>query len=109
MELSNYKIGKIVKLILDLFVNYSTLPLKIVSGCGFLFFIVSFVAGIIVVIRKIFGLITVPGWASLILLFLFFSGMNMIVLGVVGEYVARIIKEVMCSKQYLIREKLNGD
>ena len=62
-------------------------------------------AGLIVVLRKIFGLVSVPGWTSVMLLLLFFSGLNLIVLGVVGEYLARIIKEVTHTRQYVIRER----
>jgi polyisoprenyl-phosphate glycosyltransferase len=103
---SNYSLGKIFKILLDLFINFSTIPLKIVSGCGTVFFIMSVIAGVVIVERKISGLITIPGWASIMVLFLFFSGVNMIVLGVVGEYLARIIKEITYAKQYLIREQI---
>jgi glycosyltransferase involved in cell wall biosynthesis len=105
---SNYKFEKIIKIVLDLFINFSTIPLKIVSGCGTVFFIMSVIAGLYIIGRKILGLITIPGWASIMVLFLFFSGLNMIVLGVVGEYLARIIKEVTYAKQYLIREQIDG-
>jgi len=80
-----------------------------VSGCGLLFFGASIIAGIVVLLRKKFGLTTVPGWTSIMLLFLFFSGLNMIVFGVLGEYLSRIIKEVTFTKQYLIREKIDYD
>jgi len=102
---SNYKLGTIRQLVVDLFINFSTIPLRLVSGCGALFFSLSVVAAVIIVFQKISGSITVPGWASIMILFLFFSGLNMIILGIVGEYLARIIKEVSNLKQYLIREK----
>ncbi len=102
---SNYGIGKIFQLSFNLLINYSTIPLRTVSVCGLLLFGASLMAGLIVVLRKIFGLVSVPGWTSVMLLLLFFSGLNLIVLGVVGEYLARIIKEVTHTRQYVIRER----
>jgi glycosyltransferase involved in cell wall biosynthesis len=104
---TNYTISRLMTLTKDLFFNYSVIPLMIVSRCGFFIFGISIIAGIYILVRKIYGLITVPGWASIMLLLLFFSGLNMIVLGVVGEYLAKIIKEVTRTKQYLIRGKMD--
>jgi dolichol-phosphate mannosyltransferase/undecaprenyl-phosphate 4-deoxy-4-formamido-L-arabinose transferase len=51
------------------------------------------------------GRITVPGWMTLVLLVLFFSGAVMFSLGIIGEYLLRITQEVYHAPQYLIREK----
>jgi hypothetical protein len=51
------------------------------------------------------GRITVPGWITLVLLVLFFSGAIMFSLGIIGEYLLRITQEVVHAPQYLIREK----
>ncbi len=51
------------------------------------------------------GRITVPGWITLVLLVLFFSGAVMFSLGIIGEYLLRIIQEVNQAPQYLIRDK----
>jgi hypothetical protein len=49
--------------------------------------------------------ITVPGWMTLVLLVLFFSGSIMFSLGIIGEYLLRIVQEVRWRPQYLIRDK----
>ena len=51
------------------------------------------------------GRITVPGWITLVLLVLFFSGAIMFSLGIIGEYLLRITQEVYHAPQYLIRDK----
>jgi hypothetical protein len=51
------------------------------------------------------GAITVSGWTTLVLLILFFSGIIMFSIGIVGEYLLRIIQEVYRTPQYVIRDK----
>jgi hypothetical protein len=71
---------------------------------GFLVSIFSFVAGIAAIIIKVSGMYAISGWASLTVLMSFIGGVQLTVLGVVGEYVGRIYDEVKQRPLYLVRE-----
>lgn len=101
---SNYSPSRSVKLALDLLVNYSTIPLRIISLNGFVFSLIGLLVGIYVIIMKLFGAFPVEGWTSVISLLSIFSGVILMSFGVVGEYLARIIGEVAYFRQYVIRE-----
>lgn len=106
---SNYNLVNAFKLALDLFINYSTIPLKFVSMIGFLCCTISLLGGFSILIKKLLGLISIPGWSTIILVILFFSGLNMLVFGIIGEYLARIIREMSHYPQYVINEIDIGD
>ena len=101
---SNYSLFRSTQLALDLLVNYSTIPLHIISINGFVFSVVGLLFGIYVVIGRITGIIGIVGWASTVALLSFFSGMILMSFGVVGEYLIRIIHEVSHFRQYVIKE-----
>jgi len=50
---------------------------------------------------------TYSGWASLFVLLCFFSGLNLLILGILGEYVIKIINQTNNTKQYIVDEKIN--
>ncbi|TMV50797.1 glycosyltransferase family 2 protein [Paenibacillus mesophilus] len=101
---SGYSISKSVKLAFDLLINYSTIPLRFITLNGFFFAIIGLMVAIYVVLGKIFGTISITGWASTIALISIFSGLTLMSFGIVGEYLARIIGEVSSFKQYVIKE-----
>lgn len=82
--------------------SFTTLPLRIWTYFGFGVAGAAGVYGIYIVIRTLIYGADVPGFASLIVLLLFFSGMNMIGLGILGEYVGRIFLEVKQRPLYLV-------
>jgi len=102
---TNYNLSRHIKIAYDLLINYSTIPLKIVSIIGLIFSILSFLGLIHIIIRYIDGSIVLAGWASTITLVSFFGGMTLFSFGIVGEYLIRILQEASNQKQYKIREK----
>ncbi|MBN1846525.1 MAG: glycosyltransferase family 2 protein [Sedimentisphaerales bacterium] len=84
---------------------HSFLPLKGIFLLGLGSFCLSMLLGILYLVMYLAGLITVSGWTTIVLLILLFSGIIMVSLGVIGEYLFRIIQEVYRTPQYLIREK----
>ena len=90
---SNYSLQKLISLSLNNILHYSSLPLKMVGYIGFagLLFSVVFIAW--TMIRYFFFGITFPGYASTVTLISFFGGLNLFSVGMVGEYLIRIIKE----------------
>ena len=68
----------------------------------------SFIYLVCVIIMKILST-TTPGWASIVAVSLFFNGITLIILGIMGEYVGRIFDEVKKRPLYVVRDKVNFD
>jgi len=101
---SGYTLKKYIALALDAIFSFSYKPLKFVSLAGFLVAGVSF----LYVLRLIVGRLTgefnqVPGWASLQVSILVLSGIHLISIGIVGEYLARIYDEVKQRPKFVIK------
>jgi dolichol-phosphate mannosyltransferase len=88
----------------DGIVSFSTAPLRFALKIGFIVSAASIAFGIAALVAKIAGLYEVPGLASLVVLTAFLGGVQLIVLGVMGEYLARVLDEVKGRPLYLIRE-----
>ncbi|MCI1997371.1 glycosyltransferase family 2 protein [Olsenella sp. CA-Schmier-601-WT-1] len=103
---SGYTLGKLVKLWLAYF-NYTVLPLRAISGIGVVTAIVGFVFGIVTVIRKLIDPSILAGWASITSILLFFFGLVLLALGIIGEYVGDIVLSVNSTPQYIVRDTVN--
>ncbi|EPY07901.1 family 2 glycosyl transferase [Paenibacillus alvei TS-15] len=101
---SNYSIRKSISLAMDLLVNYSTIPLKFISSSGFLFALIGLFIATYAFLGKIFSFVNIAGWASIVSLISFFSGIIMISFGITGEYLIRIIGQTSQQRQFIIRE-----
>lgn len=106
---SNYSIFVILKLVGRLLFNYSSYPLKMLTIMGVVVSLVSFLIGIFVLVKSIVLGIKVQGWTTLVILSSFLNGFIIVMLGVLGEYVARIIKELSISSAYQVREIVRDD
>ncbi len=93
---------------LDGIFNFSTAPLRIWSYLGLSFTIAAFAAGLAAVIRVVYFGIDVPGYASLFFTLTFLGGLQLIGIGILGEYVGRIYLEVKSRPTYLIRSVEEG-
>ena len=89
--------------------SFTTLPLRIWTYLGFCLALLAAAYITFVIVRTlIFGIVT-PGYASLLSVVLFFSGLNMVGLGVLGEYLGRVFMETKRRPLYLVRETLGVD
>ena len=104
---SKYSFRKMLRFALDAVVSFSTFPLRLVLNVGFLIAGISFLAGIAAVIAKLLNAFVVPGWTSLLIGVTFLGGVQLIVLGVLGEYLSRIYDEVKNRPLYLV-DDLHG-
>ncbi|ANQ50221.1 glycosyltransferase family 2 protein [Flammeovirga sp. MY04] len=101
---SNYNLRKMVTLFSNLLINNSSILLRYVGYFGGLSFVLSIILSILLIVKKIFfGQIT-PGWTSTSLLILFFGGANLITIGIIGEYLIRLINTTENRPYYYIRE-----
>jgi glycosyltransferase involved in cell wall biosynthesis len=101
---TKFSVRKMLGFAGDAVVSFSNLPLRLALGVGFVLAFVSVLAGIVAVALKLLGGVLVPGWASIIVAVCFLGAIQLIVLGVMGEYIARIYDEVKNRPLYLIRE-----
>lgn len=101
----NYNFRKLVKDSLDNIITYSSLPLRFMVFIGFFSAIVCLFLTFYYLYRYFFIGIAVPGWTTVTLLLLFFFGITLFSVGIIGEYLIRIIKETKKYPQYIIREK----
>tara|TARA_B110001452_G_C15240481_1_gene429485 strand:+ start:2790 stop:3746 length:957 start_codon:yes stop_codon:yes gene_type:complete len=106
---SNYTIIKIIKLVSRLLFNYSSYPLKVLSSLGIIISILSFSSGIAFIVNKIYFKNIVPGWTTIVVIISFFNGFLIFMLGILGEYVSRILSQVSFKKSYQINEICSYD
>lgn len=108
MGRSNYNFIRIATLVMRILFNYSAYPLRVVSVTGFAVAILSFLAGVFYLLRAVFIGTEVAGWATVVVLLAFLSGVNIIIVSMLGEYLIRLVQQVSESNVYYVKEVING-
>jgi dolichol-phosphate mannosyltransferase len=103
------KTGHLFKLAFDSFTSFSTLPLKLSIFLGILFSLASFVGIMIVIILKLWFKVAMLGWTSLMSVILLVGGVQLICMGLQGEYISRIFNEVKNRPHFIISDKIGFD
>ena len=88
------------------FVSFSTAPLRFAFIIGFLVSFFAFIYGSYVILRTLIFGVGLSGWASTIVIISFLGGIQLIVLGVIGEYIARIYEQVKNRPHFIIEEEI---
>ncbi len=104
---SGYTLSKLFKLWLNGFTAFSVKPLRVATATGFFVAFAGFVYGIVTIIRKLTGLNYVLGFSGLMSVLLLIGGLNLIMLGLIGEYIGRIYISMNKSPQFIVREIVN--
>jgi glycosyltransferase involved in cell wall biosynthesis len=99
---TKYPLRKMMKFAADGIVSFSNAPLRLALALGFIVSVSSFVYGFVAILLKVTGAFTVPGWTSIIFVTSFLGGVQLIVLGVVGEYVGRTYLEAKRRPLYVV-------
>ena len=99
---SKYTPRRMLKLASDAIVGFSTLPLRLALNLGFAVSVISIIFGLSALATKLAGGFAVPGWASIMILVGLVGGIQLIVIGVIGEYIGRIYDEVKQRPLYLV-------
>ncbi|MGH7842713.1 MAG: glycosyltransferase family 2 protein [Candidatus Binataceae bacterium] len=94
---------------LDAVTSFSSLPLKVWSYLGVIISLLAFLYALFLAGLKVFRGIDVPGYASIMVAVLFFGGVQLISLGIIGEYLARTYNEAKGRPLYLVRERWGFD
>lgn len=101
---SNYTLRKLLRLVANLLFDHSVIPLRYGAMFGFLASAISFSMGLFYLVRTLIRGSQVPGWASLVVLMSFFSGILILLLSVIGEYLVRILRETRHTQSYEVTE-----
>jgi len=107
---SRWTLAKKIKLVVDSFVSFSPAPVRFVEALGVLFAVGAGIWGIVLIILRFAGVIDVDGWVTLMVVILFSSGLIMLTLGVLGEYIWRILDVAQNRPVYFVEEdSVDGD
>jgi undecaprenyl-phosphate 4-deoxy-4-formamido-L-arabinose transferase len=105
---SNYTLRRLVRLWLNMSVNFSVMPLRLSGLMGLVFSIFGFVLGVRVFIEKMLRPDLPIGWASVLVAIVLFSGVQLLMLGLIGEYLGRLFLTINQTPQFVVREVLAG-
>jgi glycosyltransferase involved in cell wall biosynthesis len=103
---SRWSFMKLASFALDGFVSFSSMPLKVWSYLGAVVSLAALAYGAYFLIRTLIFQADVPGFPSLIVSIMFFAGVQLISLGIIGEYLARIYEEVKARPLYLVADRV---
>jgi glycosyltransferase involved in cell wall biosynthesis len=106
---TSWSFFKLWRFALDGLFSFSTAPLKIWTYVGAFSALGAFIYLVVTLIQKLFFGIDLPGYASLLILLLFFNGLHMISNGIQGEYIARIFEEVKARPLYVVGQTFGFD
>ena len=101
---SHYPLGKMLSLAMNGITSLSVKPLRMITGFGVIVALVSFIGVIWAIVSALLGR-TVAGWASTTCIVCFVSGVQLISLGIIGEYLGKIYLETKARPRYIIRER----
>lgn len=99
---SRWTFGKKFKLLIDGVLNYSYLPLRLMSVVGIGLALLGFLGALYVLVRWLLGAYTVFGWAAIMIIIMFLSGIQMMMLGVIGEYLWRTLDQARERRPYVV-------
>ena len=103
---TKYPLWRMARFALDGITSFSFAPLQIATAIGFLAALSAFVGIGIVLYYRLFTGIPLPGWASVIISVLFLGGVQLITIGIIGEYLGRVYDEVKGRPLYLVQERI---
>lgn len=106
---SKWPVGRRIKSALDVITAFSYLPVRISSYLGLIISTIAFITAVVVLFNRIVLGIGGWGWPSLMITLLFLGGIQMLMLGIIGEYLWRINSEVRDRPQYIVMEEIGLD
>ena len=106
---TKYPLKKMLKFASDAIMSFSYKPLKIATFAGGILSVAAFIYLIVVICLKLFTSQVVDGWASIVAINLFFNGIILLILGIIGSYIGRIYDEAKGRPLYLVRETINTE
>jgi dolichol-phosphate mannosyltransferase len=105
---TKYPYRKMIKFAMDGITSFSTTPLKLATWMGYGASFLAFLYLATVFVQKLIG-ITVQGWATIMVAIMFLGGVQLICLGILGEYLGRIFNEIKPRPMYILEEELGSN
>ena len=105
---TKYSLFKMIRLALTTITAFSRLPLQLASYLGFAVSGVAFAIGVWIVARKVLLNTAVPGWTSVMVAMLFLGGVQLLCVGILGEYLGRVYSEAQGRPLYVLADQLGG-
>lgn len=102
---SSFTFSKKLKYAIDSFIAFSYVPIRAISAIGLLVAISSFLFGIFIFINAIFGNVEIKGYSTIVVLVTFLMGLIMVMLGIIGEYIWRILDETRQRPRYIVEKE----
>lgn len=102
---SNYTLPRLVALWLNMFINFSIKPLRLFSLFGIAVTLLSFIAAAVFIVQKLLDPSLQMGWTSVMVSILFFSGVQIIFLGLIGEYIGKHYLQANGTPQWVVKEE----
>ncbi len=106
---SGYTLRRLLTLSFNMITNFSLLPLQIATAAGLLFALLGFLIGTFYIVKKLMIGTPVSGFTAIIASISFFSGMILLFLGIIGEYLGRVHQNISRRPQYVIREEEDAE
>lgn len=106
---SRWTLQKKIKLVIDSILSFTYLPVRVMTVIGLIFFLGSVIWAAFIIYQRIFGGIALEGWTTLMAFNLFASGLNLLTLGILGEYLWRNFDATRTRPTYIIEESHDKD
>jgi len=106
---SSWRFRNLLELAIIGITSFSNVPLRVSSFLGLIISLIAFLYGLMIVFKTLISGIDVPGYATIVVAIMFFGGIQLLSIGVLGEYIARIFNEVKQRPTYIIAHKLGFD
>ena len=103
---SSYSMARILRLVFTIMFSYSSFPLRAAALFGFVVAMVSFVLGLVYLLRGLFVSAPVEGWTTIVVLLAMFNGVTIALLSILGEYVVRTLNAVSAQDTYHVLERV---
>jgi len=105
---TKYPFSKMIKFATTSLLYFSTKPLKLATALGFISVVISLILAVWSVLGKIMGFTHAnSGWTSLFVLIIFFGGVQLLTIGIVGSYIGNLFDEIKNRPEYIIDKKIN--
>lgn len=106
---STWSFKKLLSYALNGLLSFSTLPLRFATYLGLVVSMAAFVYLLVVVLQRLLFGIDVPGYATIVVLILFMGGVQLLVLGIIGEYLARVYIQGKQRPHYIVRSRVSSE
>jgi glycosyltransferase involved in cell wall biosynthesis len=101
-----YSFRKLVGLALSGYIGFSAMPLRMATWLGLAAALAGFMTGLWAIVSKLMGVPTPSGWASTLAVIMFIGGVQLLMLGVIGEYLSRVFDEVRARPLYIVESRV---